>query len=124
MTTLCLAGNCLFCETTFLLGSAKADAQNATESVIAVHRANQPNLFSVLMSPFCSFFPFAARETDGQRSDEIGWSSSLEVTAPAQLDSNRIDSAFQPSKSGDAFGLKLVRDSFFRDCRTRMRGLS
>lgn len=73
MTTLCLAGNCLFCATTFLLGSAKADAQNATESVTAVHRANQPNLLSVLMGLFCRFFPSVARETDGQRSDKIGW---------------------------------------------------
>jgi len=56
MTTLCLVGNCLVCVTTFLLGSAKADAQNATDSVTAVHRANQPNLFSVFMSLFCSFF--------------------------------------------------------------------
>lgn len=41
---------------TFLLGSAKADAQNATESVTAVHRANQPNLLNVLMEDILPLF--------------------------------------------------------------------
>ena len=73
MTTLCLAGNCLFCATTFLLGSAKADAQNATESVTAVHRANQPNLLSVLMGLFCAFFRPWRKENRRPKKRQIGW---------------------------------------------------
>ena len=46
---------------TFLLGSAKADAQNATESVTAVHRANQPNLLNVLMEAILPLFSFRGK---------------------------------------------------------------
>jgi hypothetical protein len=76
MTTLCLAGNCLFCTMTFLLGSAKADAQNATESVTAVHRANQPNLLNVLMEAILPLFSFRGKR-NRQRGDKIGWSCFL-----------------------------------------------
>jgi hypothetical protein len=46
---------------TLLLGSAKADAQNATESVTAVHRANQPNLLNVLMDAILPLFSFCGK---------------------------------------------------------------
>ena len=46
---------------TFLPGSAKADAQNATESVTAVHRANQPNLLNILMEAILPLFSFRGK---------------------------------------------------------------
>src|SRR6266403_2392195 len=99
MTILCLAGNCLLCVTTFLLGSAKADAQNATDSVTAVHRAIQPNLFSVFMSLFCSSFEFAARENIVKEATKSAGAAPWKGTDPTQIDPNLIDVSSSPRKA-------------------------
>ena|SRR5437763_13263976 len=110
MTILCLAGNCLLCVTTFLLGSAKADAQNATDSVTAVHRANQPNLFSVFMSPFCSFFRPRQEKPPAKEATKSAGAAPWKGTDPTQLDPNLIDVSSTLEKR-NSFGSQRFRDS-------------
>ena len=84
---------------TFLLGSAKADAQNATDSVTAVHRANQPNLFSVFMSLFCSFFRPRQEKPTAKEATKSAGAAPWKGTDPTQLDPNLIDVSSSPRKA-------------------------